>query len=206
MRRDHPDLALDAEAVEALLEKETQRYYLHLGIDFDLFEKGGLPRETLLAQAVAEKLQRGMDRIYRLLGLLYDSSDIRAARWAIERGAARQRASAVEFLDNTLSSELRKTFVPLIDEGPLEEKVRKGNVLLKTRIRSVEEALTRLVYDEDVVIAATAIDLVRELKIWSLVDDLQQVLEFRDARDFAVFESVSEALAAHRSSEKSHAV
>ena len=64
----------------------------------------------------------------------------------------------------------------------------------------------RLIYDEDVVIAATAIDLVRELKLWSLADDLTQVLEFRDARDFAVFESASEALAAYRLSETPHAV
>ncbi len=84
--------------------------------------------------------------------------------------------------------------------------MRKGNVLLKTRIRDVEEALTRLIYDEDVVIAATAIDLVRELKVWSLADDLTQVLEFRDARDFAVFESASEALAAYHLSENPHAV
>ena len=84
--------------------------------------------------------------------------------------------------------------------------MRKGNVLLKTRVRNVEEALSRLVYDEDVVIAATAIDLVRELKLWSLADDLTKVLEFRDARDFAVFESASEALAAYHLTETPNAV
>lgn len=203
MRRDNPELAIEAELIEALLEKETRHYYRYLGIDYDLFEKGGLSRDSLLSQAAREKLERGMDRVFRLLSLLYDWGDIRAARWAIERGAARERASAIEFLDNTLSGNLRKTILPLIDEGPLEEKVRKGNVLLKTRVRNVEEALTRLIYDEDVVIAATAIDLVRELKLWSLTDDLAKVLEFRDARDFAVFEAASEALAAYHLSESS---
>ena len=80
---------------------------------------------------------------------------------------------------------------------PLEEKVRKGNVLIKTRVRDVEEALTRLIYDDDEVVAATAIDMVREQKMWSLADDLEQVLAFRDAKDFAVFEAASYALAAH---------
>ncbi len=206
MRRDNPELVIEAELIEALLEKETRNYYRYLGIDYDLFEKGGLSRDSLLSQAAKEKLERGMDRVFRLLSLLYDWGDIRAARWAIERGAPRDRASAIEFLDNTLSGNLRKTILPLLDEAPLEEKVRKGNVLLKTRVRDVEEALTRLIYDKDVVIAATAIDLVRELKLWSLADDLMQVLEFRDARDFAVFEAASEALAAHRLSETPHAV
>lgn len=195
---EHPELALDREPLERLLRKEIGWYYRYLGASFDLFEKGDESRNTLLGQALEEKRQRIMDRIYRLLGLLYDGSDIRAARWAIEHGDARARSSAVEFLDNTLSGDIRTKLLPLIDEVPVEERVKKGNVLLKTRVRSVEEALGRLVYDDDPVIAATAIDLVREKKYWSLADDLEQVLQFRDARDFAVFEAASAALASHR--------
>ena len=190
-------LALDPEPIQALLRKEVTRYYRYLGSTYDLFEKGNLSRDTLLAQALEEKRDRAMDRIYRLMGLLYDGSDIRAARWAIEHGDARARSSGVEFLDNTLSGDVRKLLLPLVDEVPLDEKVRKGNVLIKTRVRDVEESLTRLIYDEDEVVAATAIDMVREQKMWSLADDLEQVLAFRDAKDFAVFEAASYALAAH---------
>ena len=190
-------LALDPEPIQALLKKEVTRYYRYLGSTYDLFDKGHLSRDTLLAQALEEKRDRAMDRIYRLMGLLYDVSDIRAARWAIEHGDARARSSGIEFLDNTLSGNVRKLLLPLVDEVPLEEKVRKGNVLIKTRVRDVEEALTRLIYDDDEVVAATAIDMVREQKMWSLADDLEQVLAFRDAKDFAVFEAASYALAAH---------
>ena len=190
-------LALDPEPIQALLRKEVTRYYRYLGSTYDLFEKGNLSRDTLLAQALEEKRDRAMDRIYRLMGLLYDGSDIRAARWAIEHGDARARSSGIEFLDNTLSGDVRKLLLPVVDEVPLDEKVRKGNVLIKTRVRDVEESLTRLIYDEDEVVAATAIDMVREQKMWSLADDLEQVLAFRDAKDFAVFEAASYALAAH---------
>jgi hypothetical protein len=56
-------------------------------------------------------------------------------------------------------------------------------------------------------VAATAIDVVRERKIWSLTSDLEQVLQFRDVRDFAVFESASYALADYRlTREEPHAV
>ncbi|GMR22882.1 MAG: hypothetical protein BMS9Abin37_1261 [Acidobacteriota bacterium] len=208
MRREPTELALtlDPEPIQALLEKEVRRYYRYLGSTYDLFDKGNLSRNTLLAQALEEKRDRAMDRIYRLMGLLYDGSDIRAARWAIEYGDALARSSGIEFLDNTLSGEVRKLLLPLVDDVPLEEKVRKGNVLLKTRVRGVEEALTRLIYDEDEVIAATAIDMVREQKMWLLADDLEQVLAFRDAKDFAVFEAASYALAAHHHEMESHAV
>jgi hypothetical protein len=88
--------------------------------------------------------------------------------------------------------------LPIIDEMPLDEKVRKGNVFLKNRVRGVEETLERLIYDDDPLVAASAIDLVREKKLWSLAPDLEEVLQFRDARDFIVFESASYALAAYR--------
>jgi AAA family ATP:ADP antiporter len=198
IRRENPELSVPFAPIERLLLKEAARYYRYLGASYNLFEKGGLPGETILAQALSEKLSRATDRIFRMLGLLYDWKDVRAARIAIERGEVRARASAIEFLDNTLSGQLRKRVLPLIEDIPLAEKVRKGNVFLKNRVRGVEETLERLIYDDDPVVAAEAIDVVRERKLWSLAPDLEQVLQFRDARDFVVFESASYALAAYR--------
>jgi AAA family ATP:ADP antiporter len=198
LRRDRPDLAVDRARVEKLLVKEALRYFRYLGTRYNLVENGSLAPDSLLAQALSEKLNRGLDRIFRLLGLLYDRSDMRTARFALERGDPRTRASAIEFLDNTLSGRLRKLLLLIIDEMPILERVRKGNVHLKTRVRGAEETLSRLLYDDDPVVAATAIDVVREQKIWSLVNDLEEVLQFRDASDFAVFESASYALAAYR--------
>jgi AAA family ATP:ADP antiporter len=198
IRRERPDVPILGARVEKLLLREASHYYRYLGASYNLFDKGGLPRDGLLAQALSEKLTRAFDRIFRLLGLLHDWKDVRAARIAIERGDVRARSSAIEFLDNTLSGQLRKWILPIIDEMPLADRVRKGNVLLKNRVRGVEETLERLIYDDDPVVAAAAIDLVRERKVWSLAPDLEQVLEFRDARDFVVFESASLALAAYR--------
>jgi HEAT repeat protein len=198
IRRESPSLSIPFAPIERLLLKEAARYYRYLGVSYNLFEKDGLPRDAILAQALSEKLSRGIDRMFRLLGLIYDWKDVRAGRIAIERGDVRARASAIEFLDNTLSGPLRKMLLPVIEDIPLLEKVRKGNVFLKNRVRGVEETLERLIYDDDPVVATAAIDLVRERKLWSLAPELEQVLQFRDVRDFIVFESVSYALAAYR--------
>jgi AAA family ATP:ADP antiporter len=198
LRRDRPDLRIEPPRVEKLCVKESTRYFRYLGLSYNLFEKGSLSRDSLLAQALAEKLGRGFDRIFRLLGLLYDENDMRTARYAIERGDPRTRASAIEFLDNLLSGQIRKLVLPIIDEIPLAERVRKGNVLVKSRVRGVEETVARLIYDDDPVVAATAIDVVREQKLWTLVSDLEEVLQFRDAEDYSVFESASYAIAAFR--------
>jgi CRP-like cAMP-binding protein len=88
--------------------------------------------------------------------------------------------------------------MPVIEDVPLEEKVRRGNVLLKTRPRDIEETLLQLINDDDQVVAAAAIDVVRQQKMWSLGDDIEHVLAHRDARDWYVFEAASWALAERR--------
>ena len=109
-----------------------------------------------------------------------------------------RRASASEYLDNILTGQLRKYLMPILEELPLDEKVRRGNVLLKTRPRDVEETLLQLINDDDQVVAAAAIDVVRQQKLWALADDIEHVLAHRDVRDWYVFEAASWALAEHR--------
>jgi CRP-like cAMP-binding protein len=93
---------------------------------------------------------------------------------------------------------LRKRIMPVLEDLPVDEKVRRGNVLLRTRPRDVEETLLQLINDDDQVIAAAAIDLTRQNKVWSLAGDIEHVLAHRDARDWYVFEAASWALAEHR--------
>ena len=71
-------------------------------------------------------------------------------------------------------------------------------MLLKTRPRDVEETLLQLINDDDQVVAACAIDVVRQETLWALGDDIEHVLAHRDVRDWYVFESASWALAERR--------
>jgi hypothetical protein len=107
-------------------------------------------------------------------------------------------------MDNIMTGTVRNRIMPVIEEMPVEEKVRRGNVMLKTRVRDVDETLARLIYNEDPVVATLAIDVVRDLKLWELADDLEQALAFRDAKDFAVFEAASHALAEYRLGKEVH--
>ena len=93
---------------------------------------------------------------------------------------------------------MRKQILLVLEEMPLDEKVRRGNVLIKTRPRDVEETLLQLINDDDQVIAACAIDVVGQHKVWALADDIEHVLAHRDVRDWYVFEAASWALAEKR--------
>src|SRR4029453_422626 len=91
-----------------------------------------------------------------------------------------------------------KRVMLLIEEMPEEERVRKGNVIYRTRTRDVEDTVAQLLHDEDQSIASAAVLLVEEKGLWSLADDLEHVLAHRDVRDQDVFEAASWALAANR--------
>ena len=131
MRRDHPALTFQRGPIEALALKEGFTYFRCLMRHHDLFVRAALSTEALLATALDEKIGRSVDRIYRLLALLYPWRDVAAARWAVEHGDARARARAFEYLDNVLVGNLRKRLMPALEDLPLQEKVQRGHVILK---------------------------------------------------------------------------
>jgi CRP-like cAMP-binding protein/HEAT repeat protein len=198
LRRERPDLTFDRAPIEGLVRNESLRYFTYLGLRYNLVERNGTARDTLLARALEEKTTRSVDRIYRMLGLLYPWKDVAAVRYAVERGDNRARASALEFLDNIVSGPIRKQVMPILEDLPLAEKVNKGNVLLRTRTRDVEESLLQLINDEDPAVAALAIQLAADRKDSSLIDDIEHVQSHRDRKDWYVIDAASAALAAHR--------
>jgi ATP:ADP antiporter, AAA family len=198
LRRAGPAFTFDRSAIEPQVVREARAFYTSLSLHHNLFVRGGLAPDSLLARALEEKMGRTKDRIFRLLSLIFPWEDIAAAQWTLVRGDSRSRASASEYLDNILASQLRQLVMPILEDLPLDEKVRRANVMLRTRPRDVEETLLQLINDDDQVVAAAAIDETRQQRLWVLADDIEHVLANRDVRDWYVFEAASWTLAEQR--------
>jgi ATP:ADP antiporter, AAA family len=198
LRRTDDRLKFPADRIEASIVREARHYYMYLSLRHNLTGPGELSDSALLVTALREKIGRAGDRIYQLLALVYPPGDIAAAQWTLAQGDARNRASASEYLDNLLAGNIRKMVMPILEDMPAEEKVRRGNVLIRTRPRDVEETLLQLINDDDQVISACAIDVVRQRRMWTLAPDIEHVLAHRDVRDWFVFEAASWALAEQR--------
>ena len=197
--RQHDDrLVIPAPLVEEHVVREARRYFEYLSLHHNLVAAGSLAGEPLIGTALEQKMRRGRNRIYQLLTLIYPPGDIAAAEWTLTHGDSRTRASASEYLDNILTGRIRKMVMPIVEDLPADERVRRGNVLLRTRPRDVEETLLSLINDEDQVVSSSAIDMVRQERLWTLGDDVEHVLAHRDARDWYVFEAASWALAERR--------
>lgn len=84
----------------------------------------GLTGAELLRRALEHAFLQARTRLLLLLGLLFDPRLTEQARLALEYGAPDQRAYAVESLDGLLPGEL-KALLPLLEELPLEEQLRR---------------------------------------------------------------------------------
>ncbi|MEW6321202.1 MAG: Npt1/Npt2 family nucleotide transporter [Acidobacteriota bacterium] len=178
LHRTHPELRIDTSVAERQISLETTRAFDALTLHHNLFVTGGLDPSSMLARALAEKHQRAVDRVFRLLSLIHPPDDIGAVRRSLRVGDARTRSSATEFLDNLLTGDIRKRVMLLLEDMPEDERVRKGNVIFKTRARDVEDTLAQLVHDEDQAIAATAVYLAGARGFDRLLGDLEHA---RDA-------------------------
>jgi ATP:ADP antiporter, AAA family len=195
IRREHPAIACPRSVLESQVVRETSRYYNGLTLQQNLLRHAPDAGDSLLARALHDKLHRTIDRIYRLLGLLYHVDDVAAARYTIEQGEARRRAAAVEYLDNLLGGVVRKRVMPILDDTPLTDKVRYANLVLKSRPRDLEDTLAQLVHEDDPVIAAAAIHFVGQRQMWDLADDLDYVASHRSTDDPVVLDAAAWALA-----------
>jgi AAA family ATP:ADP antiporter len=179
LRRENPAVSCPRQTVEKVVIRETSRYYNGLTLQNNLMRHSLDAAESLLGRALEDKLRRSLDRIYRLLGLLYHIEDVAAARFTIEQGERRRRAAAVEYLDNLLGGVVRRRVMPILDDTPLTEKVQYANAVLRSRPRDIEDTLAQLIYDDDPVIAASAIHFATERQFASLKSDFDYVTTHR---------------------------
>jgi ATP:ADP antiporter, AAA family len=189
LRRENPTVSCPRQTLETVVIRETSRYYNGLTLQHNLMRHALDAAESLLGRALEDKLRRSVDRIYRLLGLIYHIEDVAAARFTIEQGERRRRAAAVEYLDNLLGGVVRRRVMPILDDTPLTEKVQYANNVLRSRPRDLEDTLAQLIHEDDPVIAASAIHFAAQRQLQSLKADFEYVTSHRSERDGFVREA-----------------
>jgi len=144
----HPELKCDAEILEMLLAAEIVGHYR----SYQILER----LETMLqsyeplAGALSESMKHEVERIFQVLDLLYAGDDFSSAFVGLQSKSMIVRDNALEFLDNVLKAQFRKTLVPLLDSKvSLAERVTIANRLVPARIESSEQAIAVLVASND---------------------------------------------------------
>ena len=123
LRREHAALVFARGPVEERALAEARQALRCLSLRFNLLRDDG--QGSLLDRALEERRERSVDRVYRLLGLVFPWRDVAVARWGME-GDARAHARASEYLDNMLAGPLRRWLMPLLEEAPARGEGREG--------------------------------------------------------------------------------
>ncbi len=95
------DLEFAEEKIERILKAEIKAYR----------KRAKQVKEV----AITAESQQSLERVFRLLGLLYPPADIYYAYHAITSGSLHLKANALEFLDNVLHPEIKRSLIPVIE-------------------------------------------------------------------------------------------
>lgn len=120
-------------------------------------------RQSLI-QALEQKLDNNLDRIFRLLGLKYPPEDIFKIYQGIRGDKSDLRVNAVEFLDNVLEANLKKVIIPIVETTLVDAIMAETLEQFNSRIPSEYETLSILLSSEDNLLKTCAVRLIGELR------------------------------------------
>jgi hypothetical protein len=184
LRSRDPGLVPPRSDVEDMLNVELVGYYRSFQILAAIDPNAGtaIPGvsspggESVLTRALCERMAYELERIFRLLALLYPPRDVHNAFLGLTLGTSRRQANAQEVLEHLLQPELYRRLVKGLDaEIPLREKVNFASRLCGSSVKSRNEALRILLHSEDGWLSACALYTVGEERLTELNDEVSHV-------------------------------
>ncbi|MFK7774303.1 MAG: Npt1/Npt2 family nucleotide transporter [Saprospiraceae bacterium] len=123
-------------------------------------EKDG--RDSLI-YLLEKKLDRNLERIFRLLGLKYESEDIVAIYKGLKSNKPDFRVNAVEFLDNLLEPNLKKILIPIVETAMVETITEEAIKNLAIKIPDEFQCFSMLMKGRDLRIKISVLYLIAQL-------------------------------------------
>lgn len=179
LHRDHPEIPLDFQMLETVLAAEILGHYRTYQI-MDAVS-GPTSGEDVVGGALANSLRQELERIFRLLGLLYTHVDLYAVYLGLQSKDRTVYDNALEFLENVLKSSLRVTLVPLLDGRVTpKERARLANQLVHTKLETREQAVSLLVCSEDPWLKSCGAYAIGSFRMKSMARELEGCLDHAD--------------------------
>ncbi|MBA7632432.1 hypothetical protein ES703_39978 [subsurface metagenome] len=128
MRLEKPQIHFREQIVVPQIIREIKESYMILKEMHDLKAS---EKKEFLAKNLENNLARSLKYIFELLSLIYPREDIIKAYQNITTGTKKAIDYSIELLDNIVRKEIMEVFLPLIEDIPFEDKVKKGRKMLK---------------------------------------------------------------------------
>jgi len=128
MRSEKPEINFRDKIIAPQIIREIKESYLILK---EIHELKADKKKEFLAKDLENNLARSLKYIFELLSLIYPREDIIKAYQNITTGTKKAIDYSIELLDNIVKKEIIEVLLPLIEDIPFEDKVKKGKKMLK---------------------------------------------------------------------------
>jgi len=171
----YPNYSIPQEPVERKLMDTLKEYYYSLILFSALREKEG----RLIGDTLKERMASLLEGAFLLLGILYPSRTMATVFANIKSQVPAERANAIEVLDALLPREIKAVLLPIIENRPLEDRLKIGIEHFQLLTFPHEDALRQLVEDYSAWVRACALYTIGIEKIQGLKEHI-----LRGARDY----------------------
>ncbi|GLU42964.1 MFS transporter [Muricauda sp. NBRC 101325] len=117
-----------------------------------------------LLELLEKRLDSGLERIFKLLGLKYVQEDVQNAYLGLLSPKEESRIKAIEFLDNLLTGNLKQKLLPIIEEAAMDFSSEEAIQKIKHNIPSEMECFEQLLQVPDVNLKLAVIYLIGKQK------------------------------------------
>jgi len=129
MKSKDPEISFQKKIIFSEIISIIRKSYITLIEMHDLMSD---EKKAYLAKDLESNLARSLKHIFELLSLVYPHEDIIRAYQNICAGTKKAIDYSIELLENMIKREIKEVLLPLIDDIPFEDKVRKCKKMLKT--------------------------------------------------------------------------
>ncbi|HEX9653880.1 MAG TPA: hypothetical protein VGA99_09220, partial [bacterium] len=137
--------------------------------------------QNLFVKALESRLENNLDRIFRLLGLMYTPDDIYTAYQGIKSADPDARVNALEFLDNVLEKKIKKRVIPLIERTMAHSLTERVLNQFGAKISSDFEGMLAVLNGEDNWLKAYALYVIGQAQETQFVPHICGLVNHPDA-------------------------
>ncbi len=186
--RDRLDVEVDELRIRRLIDQELNEYFQMLAALDDLSEVAGARGPDLLRDALEERLLKTLDRVFRLLGIVYPLKHIDLIQSNLQSQVLTARSNAVEVLDNLIDKDTKRRLLPLVEELPREKVLDLGEELYPLKRQSPEAWVEEFLSSDEPWLVVVALYVIRELGLDHLTAQVLDHLQHNDpvARETAL--------------------
>jgi AAA family ATP:ADP antiporter len=178
LRNEQPLLTINSKKILQHILNEAHLFQQNISVLYSqttIYKIGHQNKEKRQAQAelfearaglidlLRRRLDRSLERIFRLLGLTYHSADIVSIYRGLHSNLPDLQMNALEFLDNLLEPGLKKTLIPLIETSMLETISEEAIKNLNLEVPNEMECLSLLLNEPDLKIKQSVLYLIEKL-------------------------------------------